>query len=125
MCHRYHTHIAPLLHLCYLCVTSSCRDGEASEASEALKAQLVASLGSQNLVMYGVEGVREVTASVMAGVAYVATGNLAAPLAGSIVVQVGRLTPGCLESQCSVLVCYVLPFESAGGGGCCLGLDAA
>lgn len=65
------------------------RDGTPSEKADALKAQLVASIGSQNLVMYGVEGVREVTAAVMAGVAFVATGNLAAPLAGSMAAQVG------------------------------------
>ncbi|KAF8062008.1 hypothetical protein HT031_004268 [Scenedesmus sp. PABB004] len=63
------------------------KDGSASEASEALKAQLVASLGSQNVVMYGLEGLREVSASVMAGAAFVSTGNLAAPLAGSLLVQ--------------------------------------
>eukprot|EP00775_Hariotina_reticulata_P002596 gene2596-2898_t len=61
-----------------------------SEQAELLKAQLVVSLGRQNLLMYGVEGLREVTASVMAGLAFVATSNLAAPLAGSIAVQVGR-----------------------------------
>lgn len=49
----------------------------------------MASLGNQNLLMYGVEGLREVTASVMAGAAFVITGNLAAPLAGSVAVQVG------------------------------------
>jgi hypothetical protein len=48
----------------------------------------VASIGSQNIVMYGVEGVREVTAAIMAGFAFVATGNLAAPLAGSMAAQV-------------------------------------
>eukprot|EP00879_Flechtneria_rotunda_P006254 GHRR01006573.1.p1 GENE.GHRR01006573.1~~GHRR01006573.1.p1 ORF type:complete len:720 (+),score=349.27 GHRR01006573.1:621-2780(+) len=63
------------------------KDGVPSEAAQALKTQLVASLRSQNLVMYGVEGVREVTASVMAGTAFVTTSNLAAPLAGSLVVQ--------------------------------------
>jgi hypothetical protein len=45
-------------------------------------------MASQNVVLYAVEGLREVTASVMAGLAFVSTGNLAAPLAGSVVVQV-------------------------------------
>lgn len=77
------------------------RDGEASKTSEALKSKLVASMGSQTVVMYGVEGVREVTASVMAGVAFLATGNLAAPLAGSVIVQVGGCTAHCDQVQCS------------------------
>jgi hypothetical protein len=65
-----------------------CRDGSPSEKADVLKAQLVASMSSQNIVMYGVEGVREVTAAIMAGVSFVATGNLAAPLAGSLAAQV-------------------------------------
>lgn len=72
-----------------LCV-SPCRDGDpSSPAAQVLKSQLVSSLGAQNVVLYGVEGLREVTASVMAGLAFLATNNLAAPLAGSVVVQVG------------------------------------
>jgi hypothetical protein len=69
--------------------SSSSRSSAAASAA-LLKSRLVESLGSQNILLYGVEGLREVTASVMAGVAFVATGNLAAPLAGSVVVQVRR-----------------------------------
>jgi hypothetical protein len=68
-----------------------------NEQAEQLKAQLVVSLGRQNLLMYGVEGLREVTASVMAGLAFVATSNLAAPLAGSIAVQVRQRGGGELQ----------------------------
>lgn len=83
------------------------RDGNAdSPAAQALKSQLVSNLGAQNVSMYAVEGLREVTASVMAGIAYVTTHNLAAPMAGSVVVQVGGW----------VLFC--------GGGGAVLGLSA-
>jgi hypothetical protein len=42
----------------------------------------------QVVVIYGVEGVQEVTAAIMAGVSFVATGNLAAPLAWSFAAQV-------------------------------------
>lgn len=66
------------------------REGNAdSPAAQALKSQLVSNLGAQNVSLYAVEGLREVTASVMAGIAYVTTHNLAAPMAGSVVVQVG------------------------------------
>lgn len=64
------------------------REGNAdSPAAQALKSQLVSNLGAQNVSLYAVEGLREVTASVMAGIAYVTTHNLAAPMAGSVVVQ--------------------------------------
>jgi hypothetical protein len=79
-----------------------CRDGSPSEKADALKAQLVASIGSQNIVMYGVEGVREVTAAIMAGVSFVATGNLAAPLAGSMAAQVRR------ACTCNTCICWWL-----------------
>lgn len=66
-----------------------CRSGNAdSAAAQALKSQLVSNLGTQNVTLYAVEGLREVTASIMAGLAFVSTHNLAAPLAGSITVQV-------------------------------------
>lgn len=72
------------------------RDGDASSpAAQALKAQLVSSLGAQNVLLYAVEGLREVTLSVMAGLAFVTTGNLAAPLAGSVAVQVRERAAGC------------------------------
>jgi hypothetical protein len=48
--------------------------------------------------MYGVEGVRGVTAAIMAGVSFVATGNLAAPLAGCFAAQVGMLFAAVLNS---------------------------
>lgn len=87
-----------------LCDSALCRDGTPSEKADALKAQLVASIGSQNIVMYGVEGVREVTAAIMAGFAFVATGNLAAPLAGSMAAQVR----GCCERLHTDAVCQLL-----------------
>jgi hypothetical protein len=69
------------------------RDGNAdTPAAQALKSQLVSNLGAQNVSLYAVEGLREVTASIMAGLAFVSTHNLAAPMAGSVVVQVGGLT---------------------------------
>jgi hypothetical protein len=50
----------------------------------------VSNLGTQNVTLYAVEGLREVTASIMAGLAFVTTHNLAASLAGSVAVQVSR-----------------------------------
>lgn len=75
------------------------RDGNASSpAAQALKSQLVSNLGTQNVTLYAVEGLREVTASIMAGLAFVTTHNLAASLAGSVAVQVSRPAAAAVRS---------------------------
>lgn len=71
------------------------RDGKLSgEAADAIKAQLVASMGQQNMLIYLIEGVREISLGVASGLAFVWTGNLAAPFAGSVLMQVRGLVRG-------------------------------
>ncbi|GBF89787.1 hypothetical protein Rsub_02957 [Raphidocelis subcapitata] len=61
--------------------------GKADEKAEAIKAQLIASMGWQNQIIYAVEGVREVALGVASGLSFVWTGNLAAPYAGALIMQ--------------------------------------
>jgi hypothetical protein len=95
-----------------------CRSGNAdSAAAQALKSQLVSNLGSQNVTLYAVEGLREVTASIMAGLAFVSTHNLAAPLAGSITVQVGPASTQLIHENMQVFQ-HILSMYSRTHAGC-------
>jgi hypothetical protein len=76
-----------------------CRNGASPEDAEEIKQRLVASLGAQNQSVYLLEGVREVTANLISGAAWVITGNLAAPFTAAVLIQVRKGEVGVASDQ--------------------------
>eukprot|EP00877_Chromochloris_zofingiensis_P005819 jgi/Chrzof1/15238/Cz09g32170.t1 len=64
------------------------RDDKASEASEAIKQQLLATFGATTAGVAVLDGLRTVAAGVIAGTSFIITGNLAAPYAGGMATEV-------------------------------------
>lgn len=69
-------------------VSNATRDDKASEASEAIKQQLLATFGATTAGVAVLDGLRTVAAGVIAGTSFIITGNLAAPYAGGMATEV-------------------------------------